>query len=169
VNLNAYIGDDKHELRLDQKGRAVIANVAGRQYEIQVNDLLPGEGLILMDGPDVFECLIASHPDHRDSFEVHLRGKSRQIRIEDPKRLRSGEAAGAHDHGAARIAAPMPGKVVRVLVEVGQTVDAGVGLVVVEAMKMQNEMKSPKAGTVITLNAVAGATVNAGEVLAVIE
>ncbi len=168
MKLNAYIGDDKHELKFEQQDRTVVATVADRQYEIQVNEI-QGGGLLLIDGADIFECLIASHPEHRDSFEVHLRGESHQIRIEDPKRLRSGEAAGAHDHGAARIAAPMPGKVVRVLVEVGQTVDAGVGLVVVEAMKMQNEMKSPKAGTVITLNAVAGATVNAGDVLAVIE
>jgi biotin carboxyl carrier protein len=63
----------------------------------------------------------------------------------------------------------MPGKVVRVLVEQGAQVEAGDGIVVVEAMKMQNEMKSPRAGIVTTLNAQAGATVKAGEVLAVIE
>jgi biotin carboxyl carrier protein len=63
----------------------------------------------------------------------------------------------------------MPGKVVRVLVEEGATVEAGAGLVVVEAMKMQNELKSPKAGTVTELRAREGTTVNAGDVLAVIE
>jgi biotin carboxyl carrier protein len=63
----------------------------------------------------------------------------------------------------------MPGKIVRVLVEVGAQVEAGAGVVVVEAMKMQNEMKSPKAGVIISINAEAGATVNAGDVLAVID
>ena len=63
----------------------------------------------------------------------------------------------------------MPGKVVRLLVEVGAQVEAGAGIVVVEAMKMQNEMKAPKAGVVISLNATPGATVNAGDVLAEIE
>jgi len=63
----------------------------------------------------------------------------------------------------------MPGKVVRVLVTPGDAVEAGQGLIVVEAMKMQNEMKAPKAGTIIELNAVIGSTVNAGDVLAVIE
>jgi biotin carboxyl carrier protein len=63
----------------------------------------------------------------------------------------------------------MPGKVVRVLVEVGVKVEAGAGIVVVEAMKMQNEMKAPKSGTVVSLTAVPGATVNAGDVLAMIE
>jgi biotin carboxyl carrier protein len=63
----------------------------------------------------------------------------------------------------------MPGKVVRVLVQVGAQVEAGAGIVVVEAMKMQNEMKAPKAGAVVAINAAVGATVNAGDVLAVIE
>jgi biotin carboxyl carrier protein len=63
----------------------------------------------------------------------------------------------------------MPGKVVRLLVELGTKVEAGAGIVVVEAMKMQNEMKAPKAGVVTLLNAVDGATVNAGDVLAEIE
>ena len=67
------------------------------------------------------------------------------------------------------IAAPMPGKVVRLLVAEGDAVEAGQGLLVVEAMKMQNEMKAPKPGTVVSLTAREGATVAAGEVLAAIE
>ena len=63
----------------------------------------------------------------------------------------------------------MPGKIVRVLVEAGAQVEAGAGVVVVEAMKMQNEMKAPKAGTVVSIDVQEGATVNAGDVLAVIE
>jgi biotin carboxyl carrier protein len=63
----------------------------------------------------------------------------------------------------------MPGKVVRVLVAEGDTVERGQGLVVIEAMKMQNEMKSPKQGRVVSVHAVAGATVAAGEVVAVVE
>jgi biotin carboxyl carrier protein len=63
----------------------------------------------------------------------------------------------------------MPGKVVRILVEQGGEVAAGDGIVVVEAMKMQNELKSPKAGIVSSLHAEVGGTVNAGDVLAIIE
>jgi biotin carboxyl carrier protein len=59
--------------------------------------------------------------------------------------------------------------VVRVLVELGTEVKAGAGIIVVEAMKMQNELKTPKAGRVVNLNATVGETVNAGDVLAVIE
>ena len=63
----------------------------------------------------------------------------------------------------------MPGKVVRVLVAQGDQVEAGQGLVIVEAMKMQNELKAPRAGKVVAVAAAAGATVNAGEILATIE
>ena len=79
------------------------------------------------------------------------------------------EAPGGGADITARIIAPMPGKVVRVLVEAGAEVETGAGIVVVEAMKMQNEMKSPKAGIVATLNVEVGTTVNGGDVLAVIE
>jgi biotin carboxyl carrier protein len=63
----------------------------------------------------------------------------------------------------------MPGKIVRVLTAAGTEVEAGAGIVVVEAMKMQNEMKSPKAGRVAAVHVKEGATVNGGDVLAVIE
>ena len=62
-----------------------------------------------------------------------------------------------------------PGKVVRVQVEAGASIEKGMGIVVVEAMKMQNEMKSPREGVVVSINVKAGDTVNAGDVLAVIE
>ena len=94
---------------------------------------------------------------------------SYSVTLTDPKRLGSLESVRAPGDDAARIIAPMPGKVVRILVEVGAKVEAGDGIIVVEAMKMQNEMKSPKAGTVIALNIQTGDTVNGGDVLAVIE
>ena len=87
----------------------------------------------------------------------------------DPKRLRSATCSGGHHTGAAEIVSPMPGKIVRVLVKPGADVEAGAGVIVVEAMKMQNEMKAPKAGTVVSIQVAEGATVNAGDVLAVIE
>ncbi|HEY5675844.1 MAG TPA: biotin/lipoyl-containing protein, partial [Myxococcales bacterium] len=70
--------------------------------------------------------------------------------------------------GKQVISAPMPGKVVKVLVKVGDEVKDGQGLVVVEAMKMENELKSPKAGKVTELHAVEGAAVESGAKLAVV-
>jgi biotin carboxyl carrier protein len=122
-----------------------------------------------MHGTKVFRCRVEQKRDSRQSFEVFLHGREYDIKVIDPKRLRSGQASAAHEHGSAEVVSPMRGKIVRVLVEQGSQVEAGDGIVVVEAMKMQNEMKSPKAGLVVSLSAEAGATVNAGDVLAVIE
>jgi len=99
---------------------------------------------------------------------VSLKGQRRSITIIDPRRLRTDENSDRHHHGLTEIAAQMPGKIVRVLVEQGSTVEKGTGVVVVEAMKMQNEMKSPRAGVVVSINVQPGDTVNAGEVLATV-
>jgi biotin carboxyl carrier protein len=99
---------------------------------------------------------------------IRLNGRAFSVEVFDPRAMRSRKAGGATE-GRLNIAATMPGKVVRVLVNPGDTVEAGQGLVVVEAMKMQNEMKSPKGGRVIEVKAKPDQTVFAGEVLVVIE
>jgi biotin carboxyl carrier protein len=88
--------------------------------------------------------------------------------IRDPRSLR-GRARAGDDHGARKITAPMPGKVVRLLVGEGTEVEAGAGIAVVEAMKMQNEIKSPKKGTIQKILVSEGEAVNAGDVLAIVE
>ena len=97
-----------------------------------------------------------------------VNGRSFAVEVFDPREMRARKSAGAGE-GRQNIAAMMPGKVVRVLVAQGDEVEAGQGLIVVEAMKMQNEMKSPKAGRVIEVKTKPDATVAAGEVLMVIE
>ena len=80
----------------------------------------------------------------------------------------AGASSGSAD-GIAEIKTAMPGKLVRVLVEAGAEIKQGESVLVVEAMKMQNEMKSPRAGVIVSINVKPGDTVNAGDVLAVIE
>jgi biotin carboxyl carrier protein len=77
--------------------------------------------------------------------------------------------AGAHGPGQATISAPMPGRVVRVLVQPGDEVSARQGVIVVEAMKMENELRAPRAGRVKEVSVAAGMSVEAGRILAVIE
>jgi len=103
--------------------------------------------------------------------ELHmLVGSSRYpCEVQDPRSLRARRAAGGATEGPQKITAPMPGKVVRIIVPQGGEVEAGKGVIVVEAMKMQNELKSPKAGKVQKLLVAEGATVNAGDTLAIIE
>ena len=98
---------------------------------------------------------------------MRANGREFQVEIIDPRSWRRGRGAGIELEGRQQLVAPMPGKIVRVLVAAGQQVSAGQGLLVIEAMKMQNEIRSPKSGTVEKL-AREGQTVNAGEVLAVV-
>jgi biotin carboxyl carrier protein len=88
--------------------------------------------------------------------------------VRDPRSLR-GRARAMDDSGPIKLTAQMPGKVVRVLARQGTQVEAGTGVIVVEAMKMQNEIKSPKKGTIQKILATEGAAVNAGDVLAIVE
>ena len=91
------------------------------------------------------------------------------LELLDERKLRLRQATGKFSlEGPQRIDAPMPGKVVRVMVKVGDEVREGQGLVVVEAMKMENELKSPKAGKVLELAAVEGAAVESGARLVVV-
>lgn len=100
--------------------------------------------------------------------EVELGGVRLRVDVEDPRKW---NPAGLSRKAAGQeaIKAPMPGKVVRVLVAAGDELAAGQGVVVLEAMKMQNEMKSPRAGRVIRVAVKEHEAVNAGSVLAVIE
>ena len=158
----------EHEVSLALANDAATADIDGRHYDLEVRELADGQTL-LIDGSSVYKCRVESKRKEHNSFAVTFRGRGYDIKVIDPKRLRSGQTAGAHDHGAAEIVSPMPGKIVRVLAAPGEHVAAGAGIIVVEAMKMQNEMKAPKAGVVISINVAAGATVNAGDLLAVIE
>ena len=95
--------------------------------------------------------------------------EGRTIRVNVNGRRSAHAEAGAHGHGQVSIAAPMPGRVVRVLVEPGDEIAALQGVVVVEAMKMENELKAPRAGRVKEVSVTAGMSVEAGRILAVIE
>lgn len=89
--------------------------------------------------------------------------------VEDPRSLKARRAHGGGSDGPRVIKASMPGRVVRILAARDQEVEEHQGVVVIEAMKMQNELKSPKAGKVAEMRVAAGDTVSAGDVLAVIE
>jgi biotin carboxyl carrier protein len=167
MKLKAELAGQEHELNLRREAGRVHAQVDGRDYELEILGSNSGDCLLLA-GTQVYDCRVEERTS-RSEYVVHVGPTAYEIRLRDPKRLSGAQSSGAHHHGSAEIVATMPGKVVRLMVEVGAVVEAGTGIVVVEAMKMQNEMKAPQAGTVTSLNANVGSTVNSGDVLAVIE
>ncbi len=168
MKLLTEIEGERRTLDVQRNGHGFTVELDGRRYEIEVYRPETGVYLLLAEGR-VYECRVREESEAPNGYRVSIRGRNYPVKVLDPRRLRNASGAASGASGRAVITAPMPGKVVRVLVEQGAQVEAGVGLVVVEAMKMQNEMKSPKSGKVIELRAREGTTVNAGDVLAVVE
>ena len=168
MKLRATIQDVEIDVEIRREAEKVFAKVDGREYQLEAHSSPSGMTLLTADG-QVFDCRVEGQPSSGQPVDVFVGTDQYAVTLTDPKRLRGAATANALADGAARIVAPMPGKIVRVLVAQGAAVEAGAGIVVVEAMKMQNEMKAPKAGTVVTLNVEVGTTVNGGDVLAVIE
>jgi biotin carboxyl carrier protein len=104
----------------------------------------------------------------QDGVWVTIGGRRLRVELEDPRRA-SRKSSGRRTEGPLQVTAPMPGKIVRLLVAPGDEVTAGQGLVVMEAMKMQNELKAARPGRVVAIPVHEGDTVGAGAVLAIIE
>lgn len=168
MKLKTLVGDREEDLLLKLAEGRIFAEIGERVYTLDVRELEPDSYLFFLN-TNVHECRVSQRAGSKDTFEVNIGGRNQVVTIADPKRLRSGQNSDRHHHGVAEIVAPMPGKVVRVHAEAGAAVEKGAGVVVVEAMKMQNEMKSPRDGVVVSIKVKAGDTVNAGDVLAVIE
>ncbi len=168
MKLQAETADEKHDIEIKNVDGKTFASVDGRSYELEVSKPEPNVYLI-KNNARIFEAFVSPQRKAGDPFQVQIGGRSLDIRLIDPKRLRGTGGDAEHGDGAADIKTAMPGKVVRILVEKGAAVEKGDGVLVVEAMKMQNELKSPKAGTVKEIRIEEGATVASGDVLAVIE
>lgn len=168
MKLHVAISDREANVEIRREGERVFARVDEIDYQLIAHERGNGSYLLINQG-QVFDCRVEGNFGSGELLEAIVGPDQFALTLTDPKRLRGFGDAAAHADAAARIVAPMPGKVVRVLVEAGAHVEAGAGIIVVEAMKMQNEMKSPKSGTVAAVNVEVGATVNGGDVLAVIE
>jgi len=157
----------------------------GVQHRVEISQR-EGVLTIMVDGTEIRPDVANPEPD---VLSVVLGGKSYEIKrqstaagtrivigdavfdveVSDPRSFRQRKRRGASEEGPQKITSPMPGKVVRVLAPEGTEVEAGQGVIVIEAMKMQNELKSPKKGKVQKIVSAQGAAVNAGDVLAVVE
>ena len=168
MKINALIDQEKHELEIRKDGRRVFAKIDDREYEVEVSEPEPNVFLIKHQGK-IYEVL--ANPPSKLGEPTAIRSGSSELEVKlfDPKRLRGAASTDAAADGIAEIRSAMPGKVVRIISEVGMEVEKGQGVIVVEAMKMQNELKSPKQGSVKEIRVSEGETVVAGDVLAVIE
>lgn len=164
MTYDIAIDGKNYRLDLSRAARSWSCRLDGREIEVDA----------VLARPDVLSLRIGNQAYEvkceRVGGDLHLWVGSVRFAAEvrDPRSLR-GRIRAMDDHGPKKLTAPMPGKIVRVLVSQGDEVEAGSGVLVVEAMKMQNEIKSPKKGTIQRILVSGGAAVNAGDVLAIVE
>jgi biotin carboxyl carrier protein len=151
-------------VEFEQSEERILAQVATRDYDLEF--FSPEEGVYtFLDGDRVYEAHVSELD--KTSLRVLIGSRVFTTKIIDRKHRRP-----SVEHtieGRQNLVAPMPGRVVRVLLRAGDAVAAGQGVIVVEAMKMQNEIKSPKSGSVVEIRVGEGATVDANQILAVVE
>jgi biotin carboxyl carrier protein len=135
--------------------------VDGKAITVDALMSQPGVLSLIVEGRQ-YRCVL-------DGNAVLIGGRRFAFEVSDPRSLQGRRGAGAAAAGPRAVKAPMPGRVVRVLVAPGEDVAEQQGVVVIEAMKMQNELKSPKAGKVVRVAVAIGETVGAGDVLVVVE
>jgi biotin carboxyl carrier protein len=156
------IGGRRLSVELVEDGSAMVD---GASFQVDVRELGPERISLLRTGED---GRTYSYDCGADEGAVVIDGDRVEYAIFDPRSLR-GRGLASSERGPRLLKAPMPGRIVRVLVTAGESVGAGQACVVIEAMKMQNELKAPKAGVVARLAAVVDETVAAGAVLLVVE
>jgi len=152
-------------VELEQDGNAWRVTLDGMPVSADAAEIGPHTLSLLLDG---VSHEIHVSPQEEGTLKLLTGGKEFTAEVIDPRAWRGRRHGGVEAKGRQQIVAPMPGKVVRLLVKPGEQVEAGKGLLVVEAMKMQNEIRSPKSGTVERVLATEGQNVNAGEVLAIV-
>lgn len=164
MTYDVTINENKHRLELDRTENGWSCRLDGRDIAVDAVLARP-DVLSLRVGDRAFEVKC-----ERVGSETHFWVGSERFAVEvrDPRSLR-GRVPATDEQGPKKLTAPMHGKVVRILAAQGDPIDAGGGVVVVEAMKMQNEVKSPKRGTIQKILVTVGAAVNAGDVLAIVE
>jgi len=179
------IGDKLRTVGIVRKGGLLHVDLDGRTHIVDARRISDSVVSMLVQAGDAAApsrsidaaFAVPQQPARRSlgegggEFDVHLDGRTipLQIRPAGSFGRQNKTGAGAPTSGPQRVVAPMPGKVVRVLVKPGDDVKARQGLVVVEAMKMENELRAPRDGRVRDVAVAEGQSVDAGAVLLVVE
>jgi biotin carboxyl carrier protein len=166
MKFEVAINNTRRIVELERDANGWRISLDGEVVDADAVEIAPNIFSILLNGKS-YEIRVTPTPAGSLTLQT---GRHEFIaEVTDPRAWRGRRHGALEAEGRQQILAPMPGKIIRVLVQAGEKVEAGQGLLVVEAMKMQNEIHSPKSGTVERLLVKEGQPVNAGEVLAWID
>ena len=155
-----------HQVELSRGEKSWLCKVDGEDVEIDAA-LTARDIVSVLVGNKAYE--IKRERSLQGELHMIIGSARYAVDVQDPRSLRTRRAISGAEAGPQKLRAPMPGKIVRVLVSENDEVKVGQGIIVMEAMKMQNELKSPKDGKVRKLLTAEGSTVNAGDTLAIVE
>lgn len=168
MKLFTEIDDNQQTIEFKRTDKIVYAEIDGRKYELEASQPEPNIYLFKHEGK-IYEVFVSPNKNADESLQVKVGTEDFEVKIIDPKKLRGKVAGSGLADGVVEIKTAMPGKVVKILLKKDAEVKAGEGVIIVEAMKMQNEIKSPKDGIIKEIRFNEGETVNAGDVLVIIE
>jgi biotin carboxyl carrier protein len=163
----ARLGEQSFTVEIEESSKSVYrVSVDGHEFVVDGKKTGRTNFSLIVDNRS-FEIEV---DNREDEYRVLVDGRNYHIQLIDERRVRiGGEAAGAQAQGRQKVSVPMPGKVIAILVAEGDAVEKGQGLVIVEAMKMENEVHSPIAGEVKEIKVKTGDTVEGGAVLVIVE
>jgi biotin carboxyl carrier protein len=165
MKLEVHITGRRRTVELEREAGGWRATIDGQSLPADVVEIAPNTLSVLLAGQSHEVCVT---PGADGKLKLQTGAQEFSAEVLDPRTWSGRRHSGVEVEGRQQIIAPMPGKVVRVLVKAGDTVEAGQGLLVVEAMKMQNEIRSPKSGAIERVLVSEGQAVNAGEVLCIV-
>jgi biotin carboxyl carrier protein len=165
MKLEVHISGRARTVELERDASGWRATIDDQSSSADVVEIAPNTLSVLLAGQSHEVCVT---PSANGKLKLQTGAQEFSAEVLDPRAWSGRRHSSVEAEGRQQIIAPMPGKVVRVLIKAGDAVEAGQGLLVVEAMKMQNEIRSPKSGTVERVLASEGQAVNAGEVLCIV-
>jgi biotin carboxyl carrier protein len=163
----ARLGEESYTVEIEETGKSVYRiSVDGNEFLVDGKKTGRTNYSLIVDNRS-FEVEVDNTDDE---YRVLVDGRSYHIALVDERRMRVGGAQASLElQGRQRVSVPMPGKVIAVLVAEGDAVEKGQGLAIVEAMKMENEVRSPITGAVKEIRVKPGDTVEGGAVLMIVE
>ena len=166
MKFEVLIHNTRRVIELEREANRWHISLDGDPVDADAAEIAPNIFSVLLNGKS---CEICVTPNPSATLMLQTGRNEFTAEVIDPRAWRGRRHGALEAEGRQQILAPMPGKIIRVLVQAGEKVQAGQGLLVVEAMKMQNEIRSPKSGAVERLLVKEGQPVNAGEILAWID
>jgi biotin carboxyl carrier protein len=162
---NVKVGEREASLELRRDQNIWHCQVDGREFRVECRQINAETISLLIEGTS-FE---ARRVQSENGAQIFVNGAPYAVAVYDPRSLHGNRRLRAGKGGSQALTASMPGKIVRLLAKEGDEIQAGQGIVIIEAMKMQNEIRAQQPGRVQKMMAREGANVNAGEVLAIVE